>query len=496
MRDDEDADAKADGNTAAQDPFGLEDVSWDGLRRLDCPDPLDPVGKARARARGPRRLATSLVFATLFFAGAALSAGAGDVIANAVDDGTTAAAETATTETTDTTATDESTGGESSSPADDGTTGDTTAGDDSQGTPPETTGDDGSADQPGDAGEPSDPADPGAQPGGQGDGPAENGGDQSGAPGAGTGSGSGGSSDGGGGSGGSHNAGGGSHHQPAGPALVDSHSASPTDNAPLEPEVSEAGVASTIWLHRTMPDPTPASRRLTPAFARVLRIESRRAHADWALVLGVLRAQGHNGRRPATRAAVRSLAERLGRLTATNDDWAAVLAWSGRTAFADRAVALARVNRAVGLHALVAGLEAAKRDLEQKTLLDPRVTIYPGGRDDLVAHRIDVRVLVAIRYLAEAFGQVTVSCLESGHRLYARPGVISAHVYGLAADISAVGGTPIVGHQQPGGITEQAVRDVLLLPAGLEPKQVISLLGLGGPSFPLADHYDHIHIGF
>ena len=24
----------------------------------------------------------------------------------------------------------------------------------------------------------------------------------------------------------------------------------------------------------------------------------------------------------------------------------------------------------------------------------------------------------------------------------------------------------------------------------------ISLLGLGGPSFPLANHYDHIHIGY
>jgi hypothetical protein len=25
---------------------------------------------------------------------------------------------------------------------------------------------------------------------------------------------------------------------------------------------------------------------------------------------------------------------------------------------------------------------------------------------------------------------------------------------------------------------------------------VISLLGLGGPSFPLANHYDHVHVGF
>jgi hypothetical protein len=28
------------------------------------------------------------------------------------------------------------------------------------------------------------------------------------------------------------------------------------------------------------------------------------------------------------------------------------------------------------------------------------------------------------------------------------------------------------------------------------PRQVISLLGLGGPSFPLFDHDDHIHVGF
>jgi hypothetical protein len=91
---------------------------------------------------------------------------------------------------------------------------------------------------------------------------------------------------------------------------------------------------------------------------------------------------------------------------------------------------------------------------------------------------------------------VTVSCLISGHRLYARPGVVSAHVYGLAADISALDNTPIMGHQSRGGITEHAVRDLLLLPAELQPQQVISLLGLGGPSFALANHYDHIHVGF
>ena len=101
-----------------------------------------------------------------------------------------------------------------------------------------------------------------------------------------------------------------------------------------------------------------------------------------------------------------------------------------------------------------------------------------------------------LRYLAEAHGQVTVSSLTTGHRLYARPGVISAHVYGLAVDVAALDNTSIYGHQQPGGLTEQAVRNILLLPAELQAKQVISLLGLGGPSFPLADHDDHIHVGY
>ncbi|MBA2537776.1 MAG: hypothetical protein H0V20_10155, partial [Actinobacteria bacterium] len=74
--------------------------------------------------------------------------------------------------------------------------------------------------------------------------------------------------------------------------------------------------------------------------------------------------------------------------------------------------------------------------------------------------------------------------------------VVSAHIFGLAVDIAALGGTPIMGNSAPGGITEKAVRDLMLLPAELRPQQVISLLGLGGPSFPLANHHDHIHVGF
>jgi hypothetical protein len=159
-------------------------------------------------------------------------------------------------------------------------------------------------------------------------------------------------------------------------------------------------------------------------------------------------------------------------------------------------VALARYNRAVGLRALVIGLEAAKPALQKEVLHDERLAIYTGGRADIAMGRIDVRILTLLEYLANAHGKVTVSCLLSGHRLYARPGVVSAHIYGLAVDISALGNRPIYGNQEPGGLTEKAVRETLLLPAELQPKQVISLLGLGGPSFPLANHDDHIHVGY
>jgi hypothetical protein len=137
-----------------------------------------------------------------------------------------------------------------------------------------------------------------------------------------------------------------------------------------------------------------------------------------------------------------------------------------------------------------------KERLENRVLNSPRISIYALGRGDIAAHRINVRVLTLMLYLAEAHGQVTISSLDSGHGLYARPGVISAHKYGLAVDIAGLGGTSILGHQDPGGLTERAVRNILLLPVELKPKQVISLLGLGGPSFPMANHYDHIHVGY
>jgi hypothetical protein len=268
-----------------------------------------------------------------------------------------------------------------------------------------------------------------------------------------------------------------------------------TASRALDPEAEAFGGETTVWLHRTLPDPTPPAKRLAPEFAKLLREEARRARIGWSTLLGGLRADGRGGRQPAGRALLRSMATKLAARRGAGE-WQAFLALRGRTAYADRAQALARYNRAVGLKALVVGLDASKEALEERVLADRRLDIYGGGRSDILAGQIDVRVLVLIRYLAEAHRQVTVSSLHSGHRIYARPGVVSAHTYGLAVDIAALDGRPILGNSQPGGLTESAVRNILLLPAELRPQQLISLLGLGGPSFPMANHADHIHAGY
>jgi hypothetical protein len=248
----------------------------------------------------------------------------------------------------------------------------------------------------------------------------------------------------------------------------------------------------TVWLNRALPDPTPPSARLTRSFTKSLFATARQHDADWAAVLGVLRAEGEQGPAPAKRAELEAVASQLGAAQA----WRGALALSGRTDFADSAEALADLYRSVGIEALVTGYEAAKDKLAKRLLADERVLIYAAGREDIAAGRIDVRLIVLLGYLAERHGSVTVSSLASGHRQFARPGVVSAHVYGHAVDIAAVGGISIAGHQQPGGPTEEAVRSILLLPTELQPQQVISLLGLGGPSFPMSDHGDHIHVGF
>ena len=253
---------------------------------------------------------------------------------------------------------------------------------------------------------------------------------------------------------------------------------------------TSTAAAAPIWFGAPLPDPIPPARRLTPGFAARLAATANRNHVDWALMLAVVRLRGHLGAAPADRAGLTALVPLVADLREHAERDADDLT------FADRAVALARYYHVVRLSGLVRGLDAVRPQLAARILRAPRIHLDSAGRDDVAAGRIDVRVLVALAYLAREFGSIEVSSLETGHRLYARPGVVSAHAVGRAADVTALGGQAILGNQYPGGNTFRAVQSLLLLPGSVRPQEVISLLGLGGPSFALENHADHLHVGF
>ena len=134
--------------------------------------------------------------------------------------------------------------------------------------------------------------------------------------------------------------------------------------------------------------------------------------------------------------------------------------------------------------------------LERRVLSDSRVSIYPCGRDDIRTGQIDRRVLATLEYLADSGLAPTVSTLKCGHSFLTTSGNVSEHSSGNAVDISAINGIPIAGHQDPGGITEITVRRLMQLQGTMQPHQIISLLSLGANTMAMADHWDHIHVGF
>jgi hypothetical protein len=224
---------------------------------------------------------------------------------------------------------------------------------------------------------------------------------------------------------------------------------------------------------------------LSPAEARSQ--EHERAEADRVTLLGELQLAGIASRRAGP---PRLPATKLSTAAPTLDE---------------QQQALARYTAALGTDSVSAVISQSGSELAAKVLADHRIRLA-SGYGDVVSGRVDPRVLAVLLYLAETYGEVTVSCLISGHSRFVAqtsaekkakaPRRESAHIYGRAVDISSIGGVQVIGNQQPGGIVDRAVRQILSLPAGLQPRQVISLLDLSGPSFRLPDHGDHLHIGY
>ena len=140
----------------------------------------------------------------------------------------------------------------------------------------------------------------------------------------------------------------------------------------------------------------------------------------------------------------------------------------------------------------------SKETLIARVLNDPRVTIYDCGRQDIQAGAIDRRVLATLEFLVASGFNPTVTSLNCGHSFLTASGNVSEHSSGSAVDIAAINGMPIQGNQGKGSITELVIQRLLTLQGTMKPHQIISLMEFEGSdnTFSMADHADHIHVGF
>ena len=141
----------------------------------------------------------------------------------------------------------------------------------------------------------------------------------------------------------------------------------------------------------------------------------------------------------------------------------------------------------------------SKEALVRTVLADPRVEMYPQGREDVRAGAIDKRVLATIEFLSASGLRPTVTMLRTGHSQLTSSGNVSEHVSGNAVDIGAINGVRISpATQGPGSITDVTIRRLLTLQGTMKPHQIISLMTFPGTdnTLSLPDHDDHIHVGF
>ncbi|MGE0067674.1 MAG: hypothetical protein AB7T48_10015, partial [Solirubrobacterales bacterium] len=161
------------------------------------------------------------------------------------------------------------------------------------------------------------------------------------------------------------------------------------------------------------------------------------------------------------------------------------------------------IYRAKGKNPFTARLSGAgvlllsKEALIKRVLADDGLSIYECGREDIASGQIDRRVLAMLEYLRSKGYELTITSLKCGHGFLTTSGNVSEHSSGDAVDIAAINGVPVMGHQGPGTLTDDLIHELLRLQGTMAPHQVISLEDLPGPiSFPLADHADHVHVGY
>jgi hypothetical protein len=161
------------------------------------------------------------------------------------------------------------------------------------------------------------------------------------------------------------------------------------------------------------------------------------------------------------------------------------------------------IYRAKGKNPFTAQLSGAgvlllsKEALQKRVLADEGLSIYTCGREDIATGQIDRRILAMLEFLRSKGFELTVTALKCGHSFLTTSGNVSEHSSGDAVDIAVINGTPVTGNQGPGTMTDELLRDVLQLQGTMHPHQLISLEDLPGEtSIAMADHYDHVHVGY
>ena len=140
----------------------------------------------------------------------------------------------------------------------------------------------------------------------------------------------------------------------------------------------------------------------------------------------------------------------------------------------------------------------SKQQLTTRVLADPHVQVYPCGRRDIEAGLIDRRVLAVIEFLSASGLDPDVSGLECGHSLSGATGTDAAGATGASVDITKINGIPVLGHQQPGSVTDMTIRRLLTLQGSMRPNQIISDISYKAQPNTLAlpDHKNRIQITF
>jgi Transglycosylase SLT domain len=117
----------------------------------------------------------------------------------------------------------------------------------------------------------------------------------------------------------------------------------------------------------------------------------------------------------------------------------------------------------------------SKPQLERQVLRDAGVRFASKcGRGEVQAGQVDRRVLATLEFLSVSGLKPTVSSLGCG------AGGAADNSAGDVLDISAIDGTPIAGHEEPGSLADIAVHRLLRLQGTMKPRQIAT----GSLSYP------------